>query len=320
MNRDRLGLVLGSGGVLGYTWLVAALHTWADHTGVDPRESDVLIGTSAGSVVAAALAGGHHPDTLLRLLRGEPTADDPAVDWNHDRSAGGSLPPLPLLFGIGSPTLAGRVLRRPRRYPPMAAMAALLPRGRRPVDSLRAAVHDLTGGAGWPERPRTWIVTMDYDRGRRVVFGREGAPPATLPDAVAASCAIPGWYTPVQIAGRRYVDGGVCSTASADLLAGEGLDEVTVLAPLAGDRLDASWHPLVRAERWWRRRTTERLHREVARLRAAGTRVRVLSPDPTVLAEMGWNVMDPRRRRRVLDVALRSTASAWAGRPPEVAA
>jgi NTE family protein len=62
-----------------------------------------------------------------------------------------------------------------------------------------------------------------------------------------------------------------------------------------------------------RARTTDRLCREVAKLRAAGTRVRVLTPDAAVLAEMGWNVMDPRRRHRVLDTALRSTAAAWAG-------
>jgi NTE family protein len=315
--------VLGSGGVLGYTWLVAALHTWAEHTGADPRSIDLLVGTSAGAVVAAGLATGQHPAALLRHLRGERTAEDPEVEWNHDRSHGGPLPPLPLLFGIGSPLLAAQVLRRPWQFPPVAALSAFLPRGRRPLDPLRTAIEGLTGGtggSGWPSRPRTWIVTMDYDRGRRVVFGRQDAPCAELADAVVASCAIPGWYPPVPIGGRRYVDGGVCSTASADLLTGEELDEVTVLAPLAlSQRAAWSWHPFVRVERWMRRRTTDRLRREVAKLRAAGTRVRVLAPDPVVLTEMGWNVMDPRRRRRVLDVALRSTASAWAAQS-EVAA
>ena len=74
---------------------------------------------------------------------------------------------------------------------------------------------------------------MDYDTGRRVAFGREGAPVAALDEAVTASCAIPGWYAPVLVDGRRYVDGGTLSTTSADLLAREGLDEVYVLAPMA---------------------------------------------------------------------------------------
>ena len=110
------------------------------------------------------------------------------------------------------------------------------------------------------------------------------------------------------------VDGGVCSTTSADLLADQELDEVTVLMPLGMQVADRSWHPLVRTERWVRRLTTRRTLREVFRLRAAGTRVTVLTPDPEVLAVTGWNVMDHRRRRDVLEASLRTTARAWRGR------
>lgn len=308
----RRGLVLGAGGVLGYSWLVAALATWAEHTGLDPRQYDVVVGTSAGSVAAVGVGCGLHPGALLRHLRGEHEPGDPSVSWDHERSAGGALPPLPWP-GPGSPVLAARVLRRPRSYPLVAGLSAFAPRGRGSLQPLQGAVRGLTGGSPWPQRPRTWIVAMDYDRGRRVVFGggAPGVPAVELAQAVAASCAIPGWYAPVPIGGRRYVDGGVCSTTSADLLAGERLDEVTVLMPLGMQVADASWHPLVRTERWVRRFTTRRTVRELARLRAAGTRVTLLTPDVEVLAAMGWNVMDHRRRHRVLDAALRTTASAW---------
>ncbi len=68
----------------------------------------------------------------------------------------------------------------------------------------------------------------------------------------------------------------------------------------------------MRAERWLRARTTIRLHREIGKLEAAGTRVRVLAPAAADLAAMGWNAMDSRRRQRVLTAARRSTVDGWA--------
>ena len=82
-------------------------------------------------------------------------------------------------------------------------------------------------------------MTCDYRTGKRVPFGRTDSPPATVADAVAASCAIPGFYRPVKIGGRRYVDGGVCSASNLDLLAGRGLDLVICLNPLSSSRTRA---------------------------------------------------------------------------------
>src|SRR5256885_15339496 len=103
-------------------------------------------------------------------------------------------------------------------------------------------------GPGWP-RGETWIMAVDYRSGRGVAFGREGAPPAALHEAVVASCSIPGWYEPKLIDGQPYVDGGVCSSTSLDLLSRVDLDEVYVLAPMASYELDNPWHPAVRLQR-----------------------------------------------------------------------
>ena len=168
--------------------------------------------------------------------------------------------------------------------------------------------------AGWAGGGRTWIVAVDYDRGRRVFFGRPGAPRATLADAVVASCSIPGWYEPAVIGGRRYVDGGVRSPTSLRSLARAGVDEVFVLAPLASvvaGRLPLQ--PLERLERRLRALITMALLREVRALRAAGIAVTVLTPGPEDLAVMGVNLMDPRRRRAVLETSLRTSAAMLAG-------
>ena len=111
---------------------------------------------------------------------------------------------------------------------------------------------------------------MDYDSGRRVAFGRAGAPAAELAEAVMASCAIPGWYAPVLIGGRRYIDGGTCSSTSVDLLAGRDLDEVYVLAPMATFVHDHPRRVAARLERRLRRQVTRRvLHEAAGRRRRA---------------------------------------------------
>jgi NTE family protein len=164
----------------------------------------------------------------------------------------------------------------------------------------------------WAQDGRTWIVAVDYDTGQRVVFGRPGEPPAALPDAVVASCSIPGWFRPKVIDGRRYVDGGLRSATSAGLLAGEQLDEVYVLAPMASLAFDRPRMPHERLERRLRRLLTVSLLREVGRLRSAGTKVTVLTPGPEDLAAIGANLMNPRRRLGVLETSLRTSAAALA--------
>jgi NTE family protein len=308
----RRGLVLGAGGVLGLTWMIAALSALEEAEGFDARDVEVCIGTSAGSVLAALLGCGVGVDVTVRHQRGIPAPADPDISWDYDRDSGGAVPPRPG-FGIGSPRLLLEVARHPRRVPPMAAFSAALPRGRGTLRPLHRMVELVSGslpGDGWPGTPSTWIVAMDYDAGTRTVFGLPGAPRATLADAVTASCAIPGWYAPVPISGRPYVDGGTLSPTSLDLLAGAGLDEVYVLAPMASFAYDRPRAAMARAERRWRRLVTRRVLADAEALRASGTAVTLLGPGPEDLRAIGANLMDPRRREVVLATALRTSAAA----------
>jgi NTE family protein len=159
---------------------------------------------------------------------------------------------------------------------------------------------------------QTWIVAVDYDSGERVIFGRPGAPAARLPDAVAASCSIPGWYEPVVIDGRRYVDGGVRSATSLTAVAPADIDEVYVLAPMASFETDRPRKAAERVERRLRRVITHTLLREVNALRSLGVRVTMITPGPEDLAVMGANLMDPRHRIEVLETSLRTSAAALA--------
>jgi NTE family protein len=306
----RRGLVLGGGGVLGAAWSIGALCVLEESAGLDAGGFDYIVGTSAGSVLAALLGSGLTPQQLRDHQLGVST-DGPlaGVEWDHDNSAGGSLPPRPKP-GFGSPKIVTRNVRRLRRMPPTAVLSAFAPEGRGSLDGVRKLVEAVNPDGSWAPHPGVWVIALDYEDGHRVAFGRPGEPAASLADAVAASCAIPGWFSPVVINGRRYIDGGAWSVTSVDVLAGMELDEVYVLAPMVSTQVDRPPSIIGKLERRWRSRTTKRAMHEVDRLRSEGTEVTVLGPSPDDLRAFGANVMDVSRRLRVLETSTWTTERA----------
>src|SRR6266498_4014690 len=240
-RRPRTGLVLGAGGVLGAAWMAGALAALQARLPYRVGAVDHIVGTSAGSALAAALRCGVAVEDIVEHQRGTALALLPDLS-EIDRDAGGPLPPLPQMR-VGSPRLLLNTALAPHRVYPWVAASALVPQGRARHTSLEGLIRGLvtqaqaharpatarTAGDGWAPGGETWVMAVDYDSGRRVAFGRAGAAPATLPEAVVACCSIPGWYRPTLIGGRRYVDGGVHSTTSLDLLAEVDLDEIYVL-------------------------------------------------------------------------------------------
>ncbi|MDQ1742282.1 MAG: hypothetical protein QOE23_621 [Pseudonocardiales bacterium] len=306
----RRAFVFGGGGVLGFAWIVGALTALQHELDVEPTAEDLLVGTSAGAVISGLLGCGLNVDGIRRHQVGMPLPEDPPISWNYDSDTGGSRPPRPVWWP-GSPRLVWDGIRSPATVSPVLALSGLLPRGRgslQPIHRMLDSVATATIGAGnWPQR--TWIVATDYSTGRRTVFGREDEPVAGLAEAVSASCAIPAWYAPVQINSRAYIDGGAVSNASVDLLAGQELDEVFVLAPMAALEPDSPRSPVARLERRVRRSITRGIGTDVAVLRKAGTAVTLLTPGPEDLTVMGANLMNPRRRTAVLHTAMRTAAS-----------
>ncbi len=206
--------------------------------------------------------------------------------------------PLAVLRGLANP-------RHPRR----AVFAALLPAGGVSTDALSTGINAVHG-SGWPDR-RLWLCAMALRDGRRVVFGRPGAPRARVGDAVAASCALPGYFRPVTIAGRRHVDGGIISLTNADLMAGLGMDLVIVSSPMSHVRPRPSFSPHALP----RRPIGSWLDAEVAALRRGGVPTVAVEPDRAVVAAMGLNPMDARRRVAVSRATFASVRGWLAGAP-----
>lgn len=295
----RRGLVIGCGGTLGFAWTAATLAALEQELGWDARTADVLVGTSAGSEAVALLGAGRSAPSVVAALSG--SQQDPVLARHLGRHPG-MVPPVPRLSwpatGLVRAGIRGDV-------DPTAALAGLLPRGRGDATWLEELGEALAGSAGWVEHPATWLVAADAATGERVAFGSPGAPDASLGEAIAASWAIPGWFGPVPIQGRQYVDGGTVSTASADLVLPLDLDEVIVLAPMASAG-PAPARGAARIERMLRSRMSRGLDAELAALMDAGTRVVRIHPSAEDLDVMGANFMDLRRRDQVLATAVRT--------------
>lgn len=294
-RQRRRGLVIGCGGTLGAAWTVAALANLRDELDWDPRSADLLLGTSAGAELVTMLGSGVGVGDIVEMQLGTTTD---AILIDHLAAAPGRFPPLPKPRP-GSPRLARRLLG-------VRSAAGLLPIGSGDAAWLDRLAVALNPGRDWVPHPATWLIGMDYESGDRVAFGSPGAPSATISQALRASWAIPGWFPPVGIGGRRYIDGGVASSASADLAIPLQLDELIVLAPMASTgRIPGRGQD--RFERLLRGHMSTGLDDEVAKVTRTGARVIRIDATAADLAVMGANFMDGRRRLATLEHALRST-------------
>ena len=328
----RVGLVLGAGGVVGASWLIGALEALQDETGWDPADAELIVGTSAGSVVGALAASGLPPAYMAAYVAGRQVDEiaDAATRAGENRSGideavamarsaeedgarpdgsgyrlARALPPI----GPGSWQLALRTLIAPQRHSPAALLCGWLPRGFVRTDPISELIEAFVPG-DWPDHKGYRAVAADYATGRRVAFGSVDAPAARVSQAVAASCAIPAFYHPVKIGGRRYIDGGICSPSNLDLLCGSELDLVVCLNPMSSLAQVSGGSPGDRVGALLRAFAGRRLGHEARKLRDSGTKVLMLQPGADDVKVMGFNMMSGRRRMEVTDTAVKSTALA----------
>jgi NTE family protein len=288
---------LGAGGITGIAWLAGAVRALEEHAGWEASSADILVGTSAGAIVATVLAADHDPCDLL-VYGEQPDTLKAAIE----RAVRGRDPeprtlPLPVSLRLG---ISGLV------NPNASRLSGFLPTGVVSGDEIRGLTHGAVS-KGWPTRRELWLNACDAESGRHVTFGRRGAPEVPLADAVVASCAVPSYYRPVSIGGRRYVDGGVRSLTNADLLADQRCDIVIVLSPFSSTQRG----PLLNTALFGvpRRATAMQAAREVARLREAGSQVAWIQPTSADIKAMGINPMERARSRHVMNTATASVAA-----------
>jgi hypothetical protein len=150
-----------------------ALCALEEVTGCDVRTAEVVIGTSAGAVVAALLGAGATPADLRDHQLGPASAGGPLAGRDFDYSCTGGGPGWPQL-GLGSFPLLARWARNPMRYSPLVALSAVAPRARATLEPLGGPINSVTPAGTWSIHPDVRVVAMDYRTGERVVFDRSG--------------------------------------------------------------------------------------------------------------------------------------------------
>jgi NTE family protein len=307
-------LVLGAGGLTGQAFHLGVLTALYDETGFDGREVDVVVGTSAGSLVAAALTAGFDAQDQAAMMHGEEISAEADARLQALQAKSARLPQLEQEAGvIRRGSLAPGVLlaaaRRPWAVRPGAVVSGLIPAGRNTTHGISRGITHLHGQE-WPGT-RLRVCAVRARDGRRVVFGTPSAPKVDVGTAVAASCAIPGYFSPVFIDGQPYVDGGAHSPTNADVVRPDEPDLVVISSPMsfgpgaAGRSPDAIIRLAVRRY----------LAREVRLLRRRGATVIVFQPSPHDLATMGLNPMKLARGPDVVKTAAETVRARLTARP-----
>lgn len=248
-------VVLGGGGVAGIAWEVGLIAGLGER-GIDLAAADLVVGTSAGSVVGALLRGGVDLAAMLE-----------APDAADGRMAAPSFDVTAIVAAMGRALEGASGAQDARaRLGAIALAAPTVPEAER-----REVIARRLPFSAWPPG-RLLVTAVDAVTGEFLTFDADG--PVGLVDAIAASCAVPGVWPPMTVDGRRLMDGGIRSITNADLAAGH--DRVLVIAPYR-----VPFNPLGTA-----------VDAEVAELARTG-RALVVDADTEALQAFGSNPLDP---------------------------
>lgn len=259
-------VVLAGGGLTGIAWEIGVLLGLREQGHDIVRDADLIIGTSAGSVVGTQLSQGLDlTDLYARQQQLDENEISPRIDIEvmtqvYSNMRGGGTQTDEQRQHIGQIALNNSFVDWPTR---------------------RAVIEGRVKTDEWPDR-NLIVTTIDAESGEFRTWSKDDG--VGLIDAVASSCAVAGIWPCVPINGHMYFDGGFRNSANAFLAT--GFDTVWVLAPLSGDA-----SPAVEAE--------------VEDLRTAGTTIRYITTDDTAKNAMGLNSLDPRVRGAAAEQGLR---------------
>ncbi|NLY74274.1 MAG: hypothetical protein GX075_03120 [Firmicutes bacterium] len=196
--RPKIGLALGGGGALGFAHI--GVLRWLEEHRIPV---DYIAGTSMGGLIGACYAMGMTPDEISYLISGinwdrmfnpDPPYDSLDFRRKEDRRD------YPILPEIG---LRGFQVKLPDGLP-VHEIGMLLSRITLPYSTIES----------FDELPIPYRCVAVDIRSSQVVILEDGL----LAEAMRATMAIPGVFTPVERQGRLLVDGGILKNLPVDVV------------------------------------------------------------------------------------------------------
>lgn len=274
-DHPRFALVLGSGGVAGVGWTLGLLAGLLERGVLDARNAELLVGTSAGAVVAPVIANRIDPRTLVDDARSQPS------DPDFGRYLTGVDPQVAMeLFAVWS-SVSPMTADVARKIGALAGRAS-----HRDPEEWVTRTNARMPVVSWQEHLR--IAAVDAATGERTIWGPDSG--VELRRALAASSAVPGLVPPIPIGDSTFIDGGVWSSTNADIALERDVDLIIITCPQA--RLGMLREPSMRA-----------LMHEEELLTAAGRRPVILVPG-SAYEELAGSSMSEAVRGPAVDLGL----------------
>lgn len=227
-KTPHVGVVLGGGGVAGAAFELAILNVLESRFGFSVASADVVVGTSAGSIVAALTRVGASPMSVYQHL------NDALPVFQEDV--------MKVQFPRGWANWWRFGVRTDERWVQRSGGAP----GVFDSEMMVSWVQSLLGeGVSWPDRP-LWVSAYDVRSRQARLFSSsstldlpepytDDVSEPSLARVITASSAVPFLFSPTQVAGRLYADGGVVSHTHVNSLGlwPDPLDVVIAVAPSA---------------------------------------------------------------------------------------
>lgn len=237
----RIGLAVAGGGPIGGIYEMGALRALDEAIeGLDLTRMDVYVGVSSGAFLAAGLANRVDSAEMCRMFI---TEESPEHQFRPEHFLKPAffeyikrLSTVPKILGDWLIDLAKHP-RSIRWSESLGRFGSAIPTGLFDNEGIERYLSGIFNAPGRSndfrqlDRP-LYVIAVDIDTGQAVRFGSKEAPNVPISKAVQASSALPGFYPPVEIAGRHYVDGALQRTLHASIALDEDIDLLLALNPL----------------------------------------------------------------------------------------